>query len=145
MYLQYFLIVLFLLIIEFGVCLLITLWPQCLGLNLDESIMVKVLQGSYGVPGKEQLTAAMDLAQTHFDCCAIDSDINYDTSLWRLQGYGPKELTVPISCCRLRNRNEFGAYLDPKPINGTMCQSLQKDVNEKARNTEVKAIFFFFY
>lgn len=52
---QYFLVVLMLLLIEFGVCLMITLWPQCLGLNLDETIMVKVLQGGYGVPGKEQV------------------------------------------------------------------------------------------
>lgn len=51
----YFLIVLILLIVEFGICLIITMWPQCLGLNLDETTMVKALQGSYGVPGKEQV------------------------------------------------------------------------------------------
>lgn len=44
-----------LLLIEFSVCLMITLWPQCLGLNLDASVMVKVLQAGYGVPGKEQV------------------------------------------------------------------------------------------
>lgn len=32
------------------------MWPQCLGLNLDETIMVKALQGSYGIPGKEQVS-----------------------------------------------------------------------------------------
>lgn len=52
---QYFLVVMLLLLIEFSVCLMITLWPQCLGLNLDASIMVKVLQAGYGVPGKEQV------------------------------------------------------------------------------------------
>lgn len=55
-FLQYFLIVLILLVVEFGMCLIITMWPQCLGLNLDETIMVKALQGSYGVPGKEQVS-----------------------------------------------------------------------------------------
>lgn len=44
-----------LLLIEFGICLLITLWPQCMGLDLDETEMVRALQGSYGVPGKEQV------------------------------------------------------------------------------------------
>lgn len=34
---------------------MITIYPQCLGLSLDESLMVKVLQASYGVPGKEQV------------------------------------------------------------------------------------------
>lgn len=53
--LQYFLVVLILLIAEFGICLTITMWPQCLGLNLDETVMVKALQGTYGVPGKEQV------------------------------------------------------------------------------------------
>lgn len=47
--------VLLLLLIEFSVCLMITLWPQCLGLSLDASVMVKVLQAGYGVPGKEQV------------------------------------------------------------------------------------------
>lgn len=46
---------LFLLLIEFSICLMITIWPQCLGLNLDETLMVKVLQANYGVPGKEQV------------------------------------------------------------------------------------------
>lgn len=52
---QYFLVVLLLLLIEFSICLMITLWPQCLGLNLDASVMVRVLQAGYGVPGKEQV------------------------------------------------------------------------------------------
>lgn len=52
---QYFLVVMLLLLIEFSACLMITLWPQCLGLNLDASVMVKVLQAGYGVPGNEQV------------------------------------------------------------------------------------------
>lgn len=52
---QYFVVVLLLLLIEFSVCVIITFWPQCLGLNLDEPLLVKALQANYGVPGKEQV------------------------------------------------------------------------------------------
>ncbi|XP_053687450.1 CD151 antigen [Sabethes cyaneus] len=132
----YFLIILCLLIAEFGVCLMITAWPQCLGLNLDETAMVKALQGSYGVPGYEQFTAAMDLAQTIFECCAVNTAINYDTSLWKLQSLGKKELTVPLTCCRLQNRYEFSAYLDPIPTNLTLCQALQPHDYEASRHLD---------
>ncbi|KAG4066566.1 hypothetical protein HA402_007202 [Bradysia odoriphaga] len=132
----YFLIVLILLIAEFGICLTITMWPQCLGLNLDETVMVKALQGTYGVPGKEQLTAAMDLAQTVFKCCAMNNNINYDTSLWRLQEYGQRDWVVPLTCCHLANRHDSGSYLDPIPINLTVCQSLERHEYDKSRHTE---------
>ncbi|XP_059622300.1 tetraspanin-11 [Phlebotomus argentipes] len=132
----YFLVVLILLLLEFGMCLLITLWPQCMGLDLDETVMVRALQGSYGVPGKEQFTAAMDLAQTLFKCCAISSDINYDTSLWRLQGFGHRELTVPLTCCVLQNSRDRNAYLGPKPINLSLCQSLQRHEYQSFRHLE---------
>ncbi|GAB0090175.1 Tetraspanin [Sergentomyia squamirostris] len=132
----YFMVVLILLLIEFGICLLITLWPQCMGLDLDETEMVRALQGSYGVPGREQFTAAMDLAQTLFKCCAISSDINYDTSLWRLQGFGHRELTVPLTCCALQNSRDRNAYLGPKPINLSLCQSLQRHEYQSFRHLE---------
>lgn len=53
--LQYFLVVLSLLLVEFAFCSMATVWPQCIGLSLDESVLVKLLQSSYGVPGKEQV------------------------------------------------------------------------------------------
>ncbi|XP_041781616.1 CD151 antigen-like isoform X1 [Anopheles merus] len=133
---MYFLIILSLLVAEFGVCLMITAWPQCLGLNLNETAMVKTLQANYGVPGNEQFTAAMDLAQTIFECCAINTSINYDTSLWKLQSLGNKELTVPLTCCKLMNRFEFTAYLDPVPLNATLCQALQTQDYEKSRHLD---------
>lgn len=68
----YFVLVLFLLLIKFAVCIVITLWPQFLGLNLNATEMVKIMQGSYGVPGSEHYTVAMDFAQTYLDCCAIN-------------------------------------------------------------------------
>lgn len=135
---------------------MVTVWPQCVGLNLDESLMVKVLQSSYGVPGKEQvfihfskkkiknfidlsllqLTAAIDLAQTYFKCCAINSNLNYDMSLWRLQNLGNIDWAVPQTCCMLTNADADRSYLDPKPQNLTMCQSLLKHEYNRARHSD---------
>lgn len=64
---QYFLVVLSLLLIEFTFCSMVTVWPQCVGLNLDESLMVKVLQSSYGVPGKEQVRNEIDEFHRNFN------------------------------------------------------------------------------
>lgn len=124
---SYFIMVLFLLVVKFSVCIIITIWPQSLGLNFNGTEMVRTLQGSYGVPGFEQYSIALDFAvitfssnirsrdsfenhsqQTYLDCCAINDSINYDTSLWRLQKFGKKELTVPLTCCALVSiRTEF--------------------------------------
>lgn len=92
-----------------------------------------------------QLTAAMDLAQTFFNCCAMNSNINYDTSLWRLQEYGQRDWVVPLTCCHLSNRLESSSYLDPKPMNLTLCQSLERHVYEKSRHTEVCVAIFLLY
>lgn len=73
------------------------------------------------------------MAQTHFKCCAINSNLNYDMSLWRLQGYGQRDWAVPQSCCMLTNSDEERAYLDPKPQNLSMCQSLLKHEYNRAR------------
>lgn len=116
------------------------MWPQCLGLTLNVTAMVKTLQGYYGIPGEEQFTAAMDLAQVKFECCGINTSINYDTSLWKLQGLGKKELTVPLTCCHLENKEDKWAYLDPKPINTTLCQALQLHDYEKHRYIDVSKI-----
>lgn len=133
----YFIMVLLLLMIKFAMCVVITIWPQLLGLNLNATEMVKILQGSYGVPGFEQYTVAMDFAQTYLDCCAINDSINYDTSLWRLQKFGKKELTVPLTCCALINKFEDKSYLDPIPINETLCQSVEPMDFQKGRHIEV--------
>lgn len=132
----YFIMVLVLLMIKFSLCFAIILYPQCLGLNLNVTEMVKALQGSYGVPGLEQYTVAMDFTQTFFDCCAINDSINYDTSLWRLQKFGKKELTVPLTCCALANKFESNSYLDPIAINETLCQSIEPHEFLKSRHSE---------
>lgn len=141
----YFVLVLMLLLFKFAVCIIITILPQCLGLNMNATEMVKVLQGSYGVPGMEQYTIAMDFAQTYLDCCAINDSINYDTSLWRLQKFGKKELTVPVTCCALMNKFEANSYLDPIAVNETLCQSLEPTVFQKGRHLEVSFVMNLFW
>ncbi|XP_030383185.1 tetraspanin-12 [Scaptodrosophila lebanonensis] len=132
----YFLSVVVLLLAESVVCLAITLWPHCLGISLDETQMVKALQANYGIPGQEQFTNAMDLAQTRFGCCGMSGAINYDTSLWRLQEYGQRNWAVPLSCCVLENAPDRLSYLDPKPANESQCQSLERTSYERERYTE---------
>ncbi|XP_055838953.1 uncharacterized protein LOC129906975 isoform X2 [Episyrphus balteatus] len=131
----YFSAVALLLLAESVVCLALTLWPHCLGISLDAIEMVKALQGNYGIPGKEQFTIAMDLAQTRFKCCGMNSEINYDTSMWRLQGFGTREWVVPLTCCILNNEHEPLSYLDPKPFNQSQCETLQKVEFSKYRHT----------
>lgn len=39
-------------------------WPQCIGLSMNTEKLTKTLQKDYGTIGKDQFTAAVDLAQT---------------------------------------------------------------------------------
>lgn len=111
------------------------MWPNCLSLDLGHDSLVVALTGQYGIPGNEEFTSAVDLAQTQFKCCGISSNINYDTSLWQLQGYAQKDLIVPLTCCELENYpEEREAYLDPKPLNLTLCQSLPRTEYSKGRH-----------
>lgn len=82
------------------------------------------------------MTASIDLAQTQFKCCAINSNLNYDMSYWRLQNFGQRDYAVPKTCCILMNSHQASSFLDPKPQNLTMCQSLLKDDYSKARHTD---------
>lgn len=34
------------------ICLVLSLWPSCLGLELDATLMVRALQRNYGMPGQ---------------------------------------------------------------------------------------------
>lgn len=47
----YFVLILLLLLVELGICLVVVIWPQCLGFHLNVGLMVRALQGRYGVPG----------------------------------------------------------------------------------------------
>lgn len=71
---SYFIMVLFLLVVKFSVCIIITIWPQSLGLNFNGTEMVRTLQGSYGVPGYEQYSIALDFAVITFSSNIRSSD-----------------------------------------------------------------------
>lgn len=75
-----------------------------------------------------------------FACCGINGSSNYGTSWWRLQEVGRRELVVPLSCCTLNNANETNSFLNPKPANLTLCQTLNPAEHQYARHTAVCTI-----
>jgi hypothetical protein len=64
LFFQHFITTLTTMIGQGAACSMVVAWPGCIGLENPRSGVVGTLQASYGVPGKEQLTAAVDLAQT---------------------------------------------------------------------------------
>ncbi|RZC42491.1 tetraspanin-11 [Asbolus verrucosus] len=131
----YFLIIMVVLVGECAVYAIAWAWPNCLGLGVDPVDLTKSLQRNYGNVGQEQFTAAIDLAQTLFNCCGVESANEYDTSLWRLQALGAS-LAIPLTCCKLDNYNLSKAYLNPKPINSSLCQALELNRHEGYRHLE---------
>ncbi|KAK4883014.1 hypothetical protein RN001_006333 [Aquatica leii] len=132
----YFLIIMIILVGECAIYAISWIWPHCLGLDLDKDELITSLQSNYGVSGQEQFTAAIDLTQTKFNCCGISSANEYDTSLWRLQSLGPNKFAVPLTCCILNNFRDAQAYLNPIPINSTLCQALESTRHEGLRNNK---------
>ncbi|XP_011632681.1 tetraspanin-9 [Pogonomyrmex barbatus] len=132
---SYLLTIILLLLGECTVCIIAVFWPHILGIDVRPARLIRALQRSYAVPGREQFTAALDLAQTTFVCCGINGSSNYGTSWWRLQEVGRRELVVPLSCCTLNNANETGSFLNPEPANLTLCQALNPAEHQYARHT----------
>ncbi|KAH9399469.1 hypothetical protein TYRP_017881 [Tyrophagus putrescentiae] len=91
------------------------------------------LQQEYGM--QSSFTAAMDLAQTKFECCGIDSPADYYKSVWHLQQLnGPLHSQVARTCCLLQNKHESQAHINPRPVNETLCQSLDLNLSRLYRN-----------
>ncbi|XP_026669391.1 CD82 antigen-like isoform X1 [Ceratina calcarata] len=132
---SYLIAIILLLFGECTVCVLVVFWPHVLGIDVRPARLVRALQRSYAVPGREQFTAALDLAQTTFGCCGINGSSNYGTSWWRLQEVGRRELVVPLSCCALNNANQTDSFLNPEPANLTLCQTLNPAEHQYARHT----------
>lgn len=61
---QYLLTIILLLFGECTVCIIAVFWPHILGIDVRPARLIRALQRSYAVPGREQFTAALDLAQT---------------------------------------------------------------------------------
>ncbi|GLV31995.1 Tetraspanin 68C [Carabus blaptoides fortunei] len=129
MLIMYFLLVMIVLLAECAVYGIVSIWPHCLGLAVAPVDLVKTLQREYGGAGHGQFTAA-------FNCCGVSSSVEYDTSLWRLTAVAHASLAVPLSCCRLDNVLEHNSYLDPKPINKTLCQAVDKERQQGYRHLE---------
>ncbi|KAK9879286.1 hypothetical protein WA026_004137 [Henosepilachna vigintioctopunctata] len=132
----YFLIIIMVLIGECVLFITIWAWPNCLGLGLDSYELTKAVQGNYGKEDQEEFTAAIDLAQTMFQCCGVESANEYDTSLWRLQTLS-HSLAVPLTCCKLINQNQTKSHLNPIPANTTLCQALEVSRHERHRHLKV--------
>jgi hypothetical protein len=59
-------------------------------------------------------------------------------SWWRLRELGQADLFVPRSCCFLSDAaDDSEAFLDPHPLNMSLCQSVDQDLYQMARHTEV--------
>ncbi|KAK3917207.1 CD82 antigen [Frankliniella fusca] len=121
---------------EMAVGALGVLGPQFLGLAVEHPRLADALQRGYGVPGKEQLTAAFDLAQVSLACCGVTAGSDYHTSWWRLRELGQRDLLVPLSCCQLDNARDPDGFLDPRPSNLSLCQALQQDTVRPQRHME---------
>ncbi|CAL7945184.1 unnamed protein product [Xylocopa violacea] len=132
---SYLITIILLLLGECTVCVLVVFWPHVLGIDVRPARLIRALQRSYAVPGREQFTAALDLVQTTFACCGINGSSNYGTSWWRLQEIGRRELVVPLSCCALSNVNQTDSFLNPEPANLTLCQALNPAEHQYARHT----------
>ncbi|KAJ6219474.1 hypothetical protein RDWZM_005286 [Blomia tropicalis] len=90
------------------------------------------LQREYGL--QSSFTAAVDLAQTKFECCGIDSPADYERSVWVLQRMNGPHGQVSRTCCLLHNKFESKSHINPRPINETMCQSKIAQENRLYRN-----------
>ncbi|XP_034240056.1 uncharacterized protein LOC117644588 [Thrips palmi] len=121
---------------ELAVGALAALGPQFLGLAVEHPRLTDALQRGYGVPGREQFTAAFDLAQVTLRCCGVVGGSDYHSSWWHLRELGQRDLLVPLSCCSLDNVRDPDSFLDPRPTNLTLCQSLQQDVARPFRHME---------
>ncbi|GFQ90475.1 CD9 antigen [Trichonephila clavata] len=90
----------------------------------------ETLKTKYGLD--QPITQAIDLAQTKFECCGVRDGSDYADSSWRRKLNDEKN--VSPTCCVLRNAGQPGAYLDPQPLNESMCQKEQDGMNMRFRH-----------
>ncbi|CAD6245149.1 GSCOCG00013552001-RA-CDS, partial [Cotesia congregata] len=131
----YMIILITLMISQLTVCVLTIFTPNLIGVDIRVVTLLRTLQRNYGLPGRQQFTAALDLAQTTFSCCGINGSNNYGTSWWRLQEVGRRNLVVPLTCCLLNNTNNFDAFLNPVVKDLETCQTLNPVKHQRARHT----------
>ncbi|XP_018914644.2 CD151 antigen [Bemisia tabaci] len=124
-----------LLLAESVIGILTVIFPEYLGVNLSRDALMSLWQRTYGVPGKEQFTASIDLVQTRFECCGINSGNDFQASWWRLRELAPPSLLVPLSCC-VTNVTDPEAYLDPQPLDTSVCQKQHLEDYREFRHSQ---------
>lgn len=75
-----------------------------------------------------------------FQCCGVDSGNDFSASWWRLRELAADSLAVPLSCCI---QQQPAAFLDPRPINASLCQHSSVDQHRFARHIEVISIYLY--
>ncbi|XP_054159913.1 CD151 antigen-like [Oppia nitens] len=90
------------------------------------------LQTDYGL--HSSFTAAIDLAQTKFECCGIDGPKDYDRSVWKTTRMNGMNSNVSRTCCLLQNKLEPQAHNNPRPVNEAYCQSSDQVENRIFRH-----------
>ncbi|KAF6217269.1 hypothetical protein GE061_001623 [Apolygus lucorum] len=123
-----------LLIMETTAVIFLAATPHYLGLEIDPEALVDTWQRNYGVPGKEHYTISVDMVQTKYECCGVESGNEFSTSWWLLRELAAPGLVVPLSCCRQEPSIE--SYADPIPLNKTLCQDKNPESHRHARHTQ---------
>lgn len=131
---QYFIFLLLIFTAELTVGILAVVFQEKVVADLKLELTGK-LKKEYGLASA--LTAAVDLAQTRFECCGIEGPNDYTTSLWKLQNLGGPEAHVSKTCCILLNMKEDQGFVNPRPVNDTLCQSDEIRYNALYRHQRV--------
>ncbi|XP_024082518.1 tetraspanin-11 isoform X2 [Cimex lectularius] len=121
------------LIVECTAVIFLAVTPKYIGIHVDSETLVDNWQRNYGVPGREHYTASVDMIQTMWDCCGVENGLEYSTSWWSLRELASPGLVVPLSCCI---QHSSKSYLDPQPVNVTLCQDKNPEAHTFGRHTE---------
>ncbi|XP_045112702.1 CD151 antigen-like isoform X3 [Portunus trituberculatus] len=99
--------------------------------NLGTSLTER-LKAHYAAPGHETFTLAVDYVQYQLQCCGVGGPEDWKESTWFLEGVGGTGRVVPLTCCSLHLAP--AAYVNPKPLNTTLCQSDEPIAQQIARH-----------
>ncbi|XP_015906194.1 CD151 antigen-like [Parasteatoda tepidariorum] len=122
----YFLFLFIILAAELAVGVLAILF-QDKEMNEMEGKLKEKLKQKYG--SEIQFTQAVDFAQTKFNCCGVRDGGDYSDSIWKQRSEGRN---VSPTCCTLKNAKQADAYLNPQPLNESLCQ--KEDSNSQYRH-----------
>jgi len=103
--------------------------------DLREELVTR-LRIIYNEPGGEFFSPALDYVQTKFKCCGIVNDDDYNQSHWRKEALGGEDLIYPLTCCSLKNANNFEAFLNPMVKNQDKCMSPDIRLHGQHRHTQ---------